>query len=230
MTSNVLAWSVACVGSYLIGSLPFGLWLAMTRGVDLRKVGSGNIGATNVWRICGPKLGLPAFILDVLKSYVPALLGGHYLGVDGFSPSAAILVGLCAVMGHTFSPLLRFRGGKGVATALGVVLATTPLAGGLTFAVWLTTFVLTRYVSLASIVAVITAPVTAYLLGAPILAWGLYCVAASLLVYKHRSNIDRLLKGTEYKFGRKNSTVAPDGNELPEPQHSRDAPLSEETK
>ncbi|MCW5947019.1 MAG: glycerol-3-phosphate 1-O-acyltransferase PlsY [Fimbriimonadales bacterium] len=203
MKSNPELWILLCVGSFLVGSLPFGYWLAKTRGVDLRKVGSGNIGATNVWRTCGPSLGLPAFLMDVAKAYVPGTLAGNWLALSGFSPEAAILVGICAILGHTFSPFLRFRGGKGVASALGAVLAATPIAGGIAFTVWLAVFLATRYVSLASIVGVIVAPTAAYFLGAPTLVWGLYGGAAVLLILNHRSNIVRLLNGQELRFGTK---------------------------
>jgi glycerol-3-phosphate acyltransferase PlsY len=181
--------------------MPFGYWLAKTKGVDLKKVGSGNIGATNVWRTCGPTLGLPAFLLDVAKAYIPGVLASKWLALDGFSSEAAILVGSCAILGHTISPFLQFRGGKGVASALGAVLAATPAAGGIAFAAWVAVFMATRYVSLASIVGVIVAPTAAYFLKAPTLVWGLYAGAAVLLICNHRSNIVRLMKGQELRFG-----------------------------
>lgn len=201
MKSDAALWIGICVGAFFVGSLPFGFWLAKLRGVDLRKAGSGNIGATNVWRTCGWQLGLPVFILDVAKAYVPGVAGGAWLGESGFSSEAVILVAVCAVFGHAFSPFLGFRGGKGVASALGAALAATPLSAAAAFAVWLTVFGITRYVSLASIFGLIAAPLLAWLFGAPTLVWGIYTFAAVLLIAKHKSNIERLLAGREYRFG-----------------------------
>lgn len=203
MKPDAFLWTSYCVGAFFVGSFPFGYWLAKLRGVDLRTAGSGNIGATNVWRICGWRLGLTVFVLDVCKAYVPAVLGGSWLSESGFSSEAAILVGVCAVSGHLFSPFLGFRGGKGVASALGAVLAATPVVAISAFALWLVVFGLTRYVSLASIVGLISAPILAWSVGEPPLVWGIYSGAAGALIAKHRSNIARLLTGREYRFAPK---------------------------
>jgi glycerol-3-phosphate acyltransferase PlsY len=145
VTKTHAALAVATVaGSYLIGGIPIGLLIARSRGVDLRKIGSGNIGATNVFRALGAKLGLLSFALDVLKGFLPPLLAARALGVTGWALGAA---GMATVVGHCFSPYLRFAGGKGVATSLGIALALYWPAGAFPFALWIAITAVTRYVS-----------------------------------------------------------------------------------
>ena len=186
-------------GGYLIGSIPFGVVVVrICRGEDIRKQGSGNIGASNVWRAYGRWLGVPVALLDVAKGFVPALigvkLGGEWVGV---------LAGAAAMLGHARPIWLGFsKGGKMVATGGGVVLALAPLAAGICLVVWLATFVLFRYASLASLVAAVALPIFCLLLEEP---WAtvIFATAASLAVIAlHRQNIGRLLHGTESRFTR----------------------------
>ena len=186
-------------GGYLIGSIPFGVVVVkLFRGEDIRKQGSGNIGASNVWRAYGRWLGVPVALLDVAKGFVPALigvkLGGEWVGV---------LAGAAAMLGHARPIWLGFsKGGKMVATAGGVVLALAPLAAGICLIVWLATFVLFRYASLASLVTAVALPIFCPLLDEP---WAtvIFATAASLaVIVLHRQNIGRLLHGTESRFSR----------------------------
>ena len=207
----------AVLGSYLLGSLPFGLLLGLLfKGVDIRKVGSGNIGATNVGRALGRPWALVAFVLDFAKGWVPARLIAA--GVADSPDERWILGVLCggaAVAGHVWPLYLRFRGGKGVATGCGALVGLDPwifLGGGL---VWLATLALTRFVGLASLAMGTAFPLIAWARvdSAPYgfeVVWG--CVALALLVFlRHRANIRRMLRGTEPKFGAKSSTDSETG-------------------
>jgi glycerol-3-phosphate acyltransferase PlsY len=185
------------VAGYLVGSLPFGYWLVrVLRGEDIRLRGSGNIGATNVWREYGKAFGLPIVLLDVAKGFLPALVG---LLVGG--ETVGVLAGAAAMLGHWRPLFLGLqRGGKTVATAGGVTLALAPIAAIVCMAVWLLTFLLTRYSSVASLVTALTLPVSTLLLGEPwqtVAFAALTCVAVFVL---HRHNIRRLVNGTESRF------------------------------
>ncbi|MGI9505259.1 MAG: glycerol-3-phosphate 1-O-acyltransferase PlsY [Geminicoccaceae bacterium] len=181
--------------SYLIGSIPFGLILTRLFGAgDLRAIGSGNIGATNVLRTGRKSLALATLVLDALKGALPVWLGGTFFG-----PDMAIVAGLGAVIGHCFPLWLKFNGGKGVATAAGVILTMTPLAGLLAFVVFLVIVTLSRYVSLGSILAAISAAPLAYMLG-HIQPAELYLLIALIIIIKHHENIHRLIAGTESKL------------------------------
>lgn len=204
------------LAGYLIGSIPFGFLIARARGVDIRKVGSGNVGATNVGRVLGRKWGYLCFFLDVAKGAVPVVLAGMLVCRRGGLPTAIeqaswLGAGCGAVLGHVFNPWLKFRGGKGVATTLGVVLGVFPYftwAGLSALAIWIAVTLLSRYVSLGSIVAAVAfLPLLAAFnrssLGA---LWPLMAFAGAisvLIVIRHRANIRRLLAGTENKIGRK---------------------------
>lgn len=196
--------SIIFLGSYLLGSLPFGYWIAKSiYGVDIRKHGSGNIGATNVLRVLGVKAGIVVFVLDVLKGWLPSFWVLRTTQVEGW----AILAGALAIAGHSLSPFLRFKGGKGIATGLGVLLGVAPstvLTGG---GVWILILILTRWVSLASILAAITVPVSAYFLGYQPVTAGVLAAAAALVVFRHKDNIRRLLEGTEPRVGRKTAST-----------------------
>jgi acyl phosphate:glycerol-3-phosphate acyltransferase len=182
--------------AYLIGSVPFGLILTRLGGAgDLRAIGSGNIGATNVLRTGRKGLAIATLVLDVLKGASPVWLAGRYFG-----PDMAVVAGLGAVVGHCFPVWLKFLGGKGVATALGVVLVLTPLVALIAAALFAAIAALTRYVSLASILAAAATCVIAWLLGHAQAA-ELYLVLALLIIAKHAGNIRRLLAGTESKLG-----------------------------
>lgn len=186
---------LAVVISYLIGSIPVGYLLGRAKGVDIRRHGSGNIGATNVWRTLGPAAGATALVLDVGKGLVAVLLG-RYIGGDNL----ALACGLAVIAGHSWSIFLGFRGGKIIATSLGVFLALAPVAALLALGVWLVVVILSRYVSLGSIVAAITMPFLMVALRQPWSYVLFSLVAAAIAVYKHLPNIRRLLAGTEPKI------------------------------
>jgi glycerol-3-phosphate acyltransferase PlsY len=191
--------ALVVVGAYLLGSIPFGYLLPrVLRGDDIRRHGSGNIGATNVWRVYGRWLGVPVAVLDVLKGLVPAALGLR-LGGDW----VGVLAGAAAMLGHARPVYLGFsKGGKMVATAGGVALALAPFAALGCAVVWLAVFALTRYASLASMLAAVALPVLCLALGSswPVVAFT--ALAALGVLVLHRQNVRRLLRGTEPRFAR----------------------------
>ena len=191
--------ALVILGAYLLGSIPFGYVLPrLLRGDDVRRHGSGNVGATNVWRVYGLSLGLPVAVLDVLKGLVPASLG-LWLGGDW----VGVLAGAAAMLGHARPVYLGFsKGGKMVATAGGVALALAPFAALGCAVVWIAVFALTRYASLASMVAAVALPVLCLALGSswPVVAFT--ALAAVGVLALHRQNVRRLLTGTEPRFAR----------------------------
>lgn len=189
-----LQLALLCIGAYILGSIPFGYLVARAKGIDITKVGSGNIGATNVHRALGWKMGIPVLLLDIAKGLIPPLLARYGYGMD---TDHAMLTGIAAVLGHCFSPFLRFKGGKGIATMLGATLGSTPIVAGIGLAAFGIFFALTRYVSLASLVAVVAAFASAALLRYPPLVVGAYAAIGLFIIYKHRANIGRLLRGEE---------------------------------
>ncbi|WP_291423829.1 glycerol-3-phosphate 1-O-acyltransferase PlsY [Deinococcus sp.] len=190
---------VAVLVSYLLGSIPAAAWVARSRGVDIRTVGSGNSGATNVLRSLGKGPALAVAIFDILKG-VLAVVIGRLLGLD--APLAA-LCGIAAVVGHNFSPFLAFRGGKGVATSFGVVTMIHPLVGLGAFVLAIFCMWLTRFVSAGSIMGAAGVIVMIWLVPAPL--WMIVSVSflALLLVWQHRENIKKLTSGTERRLGEK---------------------------
>lgn len=213
MNDPIVLLIVLPIASYVVGSTPFGVILARAHGVDLRRRGSGNVGATNVGRSVGRGWGYLCFLLDVAKGLVPVLCAGALLRrLDGF-PTAAhqgiwLATGCGAIVGHVFSFWLRFRGGKGVATALGVVLGTFPFLtwpGLAAFGIWIATTLIFRYVSLGSVVAAVAfLPLFAVFNWPPTTVWpmGLFAAAmVALILIRHRGNIRRLLNGTENRIG-----------------------------
>lgn len=188
---------LALLLSYLLGSIPNGLWLCRALWhVDLRQHGSHNIGATNAWRTLGKGPGFLVFFLDMLKGLLAVWLGEMLVG----TPLVMILCGVLAIVGHSLSLFLRFHGGKGVATGLGVILMLMPKVTGIVFLVWLLLVLATRYVSLGSIVAAALVPVLALVFGYPALYVVFGVLAAALVIVRHRSNITRLLNGTENRI------------------------------
>jgi glycerol-3-phosphate acyltransferase PlsY len=185
------------LGGYLLGSMPFGYWVVrLLKGEDIRKVGSGNIGATNVWRTYGRWYGIPIVVLDVAKGFVPALVGSLLVG-----ELTAVLAGGAAMLGHWRPLFLRFqKGGKTVATGGGVFLGAAPVLGLLGVAVWVVVFLLSRYASLASIVAALSLPILAVVLDEPWPIIVFAVIAAVGVVLLHRPNIARLRAGTESRF------------------------------
>ncbi|MCA9304221.1 MAG: glycerol-3-phosphate 1-O-acyltransferase PlsY [Phycisphaerales bacterium] len=242
-----MMWLAYAIGAYLLGSVPFGLLIGKARGIDIREHGSGNIGATNLGRVLGKRFFFLCFFLDLSKGLAPTLLAGSMMGTLGrftIEPSDAwgwLLVMVCAVFGHLFSPWLGFRGGKGVATALGALLGmfpamTAPGVGALV--VFLVVLALWRYISLASCMAAITLPFWTWFIFAqfqtrqmirwrdhpqwanlpteelqqavPFAGTPFVIVAAALaglVIYKHRTNLSRLMHGTEPTVGSKHARI-----------------------
>jgi acyl phosphate:glycerol-3-phosphate acyltransferase len=205
----MLGYILVAVAAYLLGSIPTGFLIARARGVDIRATGSGNIGATNVFRVVGKRLGIFVLIMDALKGYatceVIGRMGWKWFG--GGSASAheffPMFAGLVAVVGHNYTCWLGFKGGKGIATSGGVYVALAPLAVSIAVGIWIILFVITRYVSLASIAAAVALP-TAVWLTTDSVCLGLVTTAVgALAIYKHKSNIQRLVAGTEHRFGDK---------------------------
>lgn len=179
-------------GSYLLGAVPFGYLFGRLKGIDLRSHGSGNIGTTNAFRVLGRKMGILVFLCDLIKGLIPALLGKVLLG-----PGWGVAAGLAAVIGHNWSVFLGFKGGRGVATGAGVVLALMPEVILLAFGIWVAVVLLTGYVSLGSIVASLSVPLVALFFREPWIYF-LFAIPAPLfIVFKHLPNIRRLQKGTE---------------------------------
>ncbi|TPI42201.1 glycerol-3-phosphate 1-O-acyltransferase PlsY [Mesorhizobium sp. B3-1-6] len=192
-----MGYAVALVFGYLLGSIPFGLLITRAAGLgDVRKIGSGNIGATNVLRTGNKGLAAATLLLDALKGTAAVLVAGH------FSPDFGLLAGFGAFLGHLFPVWLGFKGGKGVATYLGVLLGLA-WQGMLVFAVvWLAMAFLFRYSSLAALSAAVIVPIALYFIGTPQIA-GLFAVMSLIVIVKHHANISRLLAGTEGKIGAK---------------------------
>lgn len=219
--------------AFLLGSVPFGLLIAKAKGVDIRKYGSGNIGATNVLRIVGKKYGITCLLLDALKGLIPTVLAislirfpemTNPMAVEALVPHGVeigrlkaqifhVLTGLCAILGHNFSPWVGFKGGKGIATSAGVLIALMPAAIVILIVIWLLVFLISKYVSLASVAAAFMLPL--------LTLWGSWfhgkiqdgtwnkplfvfsVIIGALAIWKHRANLQRLRHGTENRFERK---------------------------
>lgn len=209
--------AIVILAAYFIGAIPFGLIVGLAKGIDPRKSGSGNIGATNLGRLLGGRYFALVFCLDMLKGLVPVVAMGVLLRHDGTLTQTDyvcwLLAGFAAIFGHMFSPFLHFKGGKGVATSCGVLLGIYPFftfPGLLAIGVWIVLFKVTRYVSVASIFGSLSFPVL-YTIFAVAMGWHPFTVQLPLLifgtlmalmiVYKHRGNIARLRAGTENRFG-----------------------------
>ena len=210
MTSpEAIACLLAALASYVIGATPFGFLAGKMRGVDIREHGSGNIGATNVLRILGKGTGIPVFILDFIKGWVPVVVTRWLVEARGLSPEWPCLAAAVAtVLGHNFTFWLGFKGGKGITTSAGVLLALLPWSLAAALSLWLILFYTTRYVAVASIGASVMVPASAIALylwrGEPALhRAGFALILGVLGVWRHRSNIRRLLNGTENRFVRK---------------------------
>jgi glycerol-3-phosphate acyltransferase PlsY len=217
----VLFVTTTALVAYLLGSIPFGLIIGKSQGIDVREYGSKNIGATNVWRVLGKKFGLLTFFCDAAKGWLAVVLGiwiyEHWnwlLFEPGLMTAAApwdrgvagILAAIGCILGHNFPVWLKFKGGKGVATSLGVIVGMMPLAALIVFAIWGIVFKVSRYVSLASLVAAVALPVTVIglMFAGQIRGWSFFyfsCAAALLVIRRHRENIKRLVAGTENRFG-----------------------------
>lgn len=190
---------------YFLGSINFAVLVAKYKGIDLFSLGSGNPGATNVKRTMGAFWGNTVFILDFFKGYLAVFLSQYFLGIEGLNFDLLGILGLSgAILGHSFSIFLRFRGGKGVATTMGGLLALMSWVLLVGLGIWLIVFCLTRVVALASIVFAISLPISFYLIhDLPDVRWILCLVLVVLIVVRHYSNIQRLLAGKEHKFSKK---------------------------
>ncbi|MBF0368680.1 MAG: glycerol-3-phosphate 1-O-acyltransferase PlsY [Magnetococcales bacterium] len=186
--------------AYLLGSIPFGLVLArLVGGVDIRNQGSGNIGATNVLRSVGKKIGALALILDMIKGTIPVVVALFLFEPPSIIPA---LTGLAAFLGHLFPLYLKFKGGKGVATGLGIFFALSPITGGVAVVAWLGSAVIFRFSSASSLAAFAVMPITLTVLG-DTNALMVSAVTTPLVFWRHRPNIKRLLEGTEPRIGKK---------------------------
>lgn len=186
--------------AYLVGSFPTSYIVGRLRGIDLRKHGSGNLGGTNAYRVMGPAAGIPVVLVDVMKGLVPA----YYFPLwDGTATeNLALLYGLAAITGHVWSIFVRFRGGKGVATGSGVLIALAPTSALIALLVWAGIVAITRYVSVGSITAATLVPLTAWLTDEPNSTVA-FCTAVAIVVWwTHRTNLRRLARGEENRFGR----------------------------
>ena len=205
----IISYIVGIIISYLIGGIPFGYLIAVIKGIDIRTEGSGNIGATNVGRVLGKKYGLIIFILDMLKGFIvvffiPAFVSSAVNILTTTDNLLVVLCGFCAVLGHAFPVYLKFKGGKAVATSFGVFIWLVPISIGIAFGVWLLTVIVTRYVSLGSmigslslvgvIVIVVDSP-----FGDNIYLTVMSVAVAILIIARHTSNIQRIIAGTEKK-------------------------------
>jgi len=201
---NFLSVLIFALLAYLLGSIPFGLWTAWkVKGIDIREHGSRNIGATNVFRVVGKKWGIMVFVLDALKGYAACALP-VFCGIKGLTVQFQLLLGVSAVVGHTFPVWLKFKGGKGVATSLGVFLAIAWTPTLITFGLWMLVFAVSRIISVASLCAAFIFPfmITGYYLHTGGLKWLLpiSIFLACFIFYTHRHNIQRLRQGTEKKL------------------------------
>jgi glycerol-3-phosphate acyltransferase PlsY len=189
-------FSLLVVG-YLVGSIPFGLVVGKVfYGVDVRERGSGNIGTTNVFRVLGKKAGVAVFVLDMLKGYIPAVVG-----VWLFDPWLVVFIAAAPVIGHVYPIYLKGRGGKGIATGAAVVLALVPLIFVIIFSVWIAMVLITRYVSVASLTACTLVPFLTFVLGEPLPYKIAGILVTALLWWAHRGNLRRLAAGEENRVG-----------------------------
>lgn len=205
-----MALALVVLLAYLSGSLPFGLWIGLARGVDVRTVGSQNLGATNVYRTLGPGLGILTLVLDILKGALPVWLLPSQDFAQAFTRSVpngpewcAVIAGLAAVAGHVFTLFAGFKGGKGVATTAGVLIALSPQAFGVFAGVFIVTLLATRYVSLGSILGSVAFTIAlAFWSPAGVLSpvFGVGALLALLVIVRHKDNIARLARGEERRF------------------------------
>lgn len=213
MAVAVLGYVLTCVGAYLLGSVPTGYLVAKAKGVDIRTVGSGNIGATNAFRVLGPAAGLVVLVADGLKGFAACFWFSElvarslHMSAEALN-SLRILAAVSAVLGHNFSCWLNFRGGKGIATSAGAYFALAPVATAIALGVWVVILAVSRYVSLASIAAAVVLPTAVWLTQG--VSLGIVTTLLGLMaIWKHRSNIVRLLNGTEHRLGAKQPARQP---------------------
>ena len=207
----MITLALLLLGSYLLGSIPFGYLAGRFKGIDIRQAGSGNVGATNVVRVLGKGYGYPVFAVDFLKGFVAVtisiLVASGHPSEWNSAEIFGILAAIFSVLGHSYPVWLKFKGGKGVATSAGALLALAPGATLIGVAIWMIVFWQTRYVSLASITAAVVLPVIILLRshhetnGKPLVYSSAF--VAAVIIWRHRSNLSRLIHGTEPRFTRK---------------------------
>jgi glycerol-3-phosphate acyltransferase PlsY len=190
-------WIFAVVAGYLLGSIPFALLLSRRQGIDIRHVGSGNVGATNVLRTVGAPAAVVTLVLDAGKGIAATLLAQRLSD----EPIVAVLAALASITGHAYPVWLRFRGGKGVATAAGAFAVLAPVALGIAVVTFVVTVWLTRFVSLGSMIAAVTLVGVLFVMGSPLVVTGGAVIAALMIVIGHRANLARLMAGTEHRLG-----------------------------
>lgn len=216
----LLEASMACLAAFLSGSIPMALLLGKMKGVDLRTAGSGNVGATNAFRVLGKGPGIFCLLFDIAKGWAPAFVLSEHWRPDAFSQQTATLIlGACAILGHTFSPWLGFKGGKGVATSVGAFLAVQPLAISICFGLGIAIIATTGYVSVASIAGSVLLPVLIFAFSSaadrPWVVIGAAAAVGAFVVVKHRANVSRLLAGTENRLFYGKKPEAPEGGATP---------------
>lgn len=201
---------IAVLVGYLLGSIPTGYVVARAKGVDIRSAGSGNIGATNVFRNLGTPAGILVLLVDAAKGWIAVLIGMRMIWpwiapdvATGTAEWLGVAAGVAAVLGHNYTFWLGFKGGKGIATSAGVLAGLVPLALLVALGVWIAVVVLSRYVSLASILGAFVLPFAVWFWRYSTLMITITALLAAMAIYKHKSNIQRLLKGTENKVGKK---------------------------
>lgn len=201
---------LALAGCYIMGAIPFGVIIGrLTRGIDIRDFGSGNIGASNVLRTLGTGPALMVFFFDTVKGLAAVLLCRRIFGDAGAGAYLVLGGALASVLGHNFSVFLRFQGGKGVATSLGIIIGLNWIIGVLALGIWVLLVAVMRYISIASIIAALSVPLQMVFwksMQVPVPYQVLAGIAAAFIVVKHRSNIKRLMNGTEPRFGQKVNT------------------------
>jgi len=207
---EILCYVLCALLAYLLGSIPTGFLVAHAKGVDIRAVGSGNIGATNVLRILGKPAGIFVLFVDALKGWVAVVLVTRLvlrafgLGSDAMTLEVCqIIAALCAILGHNYTCWLQFKGGKGIATSAGVLLALVPWALVIILTIFIIVFAVTRYVSLGSLAASAALPFASWATHESLTKVIVTGAMGALAIYKHRANIQRLLNGTEPRFGQK---------------------------
>jgi glycerol-3-phosphate acyltransferase PlsY len=224
-----MIYLAVALAAYLLGSIPTGFLVAKTKGVDIRSVGSGNIGATNAMRVLGKPAGIFVLLMDALKGFVackilPPLvfnwIAPHFPYTAGYFDAPlniqptdlemkfTVLAGICAVLGHNYTCWLKFKGGKGIATTAGVFLALAPWALLIALGVFLLALLLTRYVSVGSMAAAVALPAAVWILSPQNILLGVVATALGVMaIYKHKGNLQRLMAGTENRLGKKSSTT-----------------------
>jgi acyl phosphate:glycerol-3-phosphate acyltransferase len=205
----ILSYILTALGAYLLGSIPTGFLVAKAKGIDIRSVGSGNIGATNAMRVLGKPAGIFVLLMDAAKGFAAVWLATLWLNGNSNADlqTLRVVAGIFAVLGHNYTCWLKFKGGKGIATTAGVYLALAPWALLVALAVFILAIVLTRYVSVGSIAGAIALPATVWVMTPHNLFLGIVTTAlGALAIYKHKSNIQRLIAGTENRLGQKKET------------------------